>query len=126
MHVFRIVVHIECSAHEKMRRVVDALVAGPEPIHVRLQAAETHLGQLLPESELPAPAERTLYHRIGPSLVSGRDGDDGEDEDCDEETAIAGSIAALDEDLAVTIVRDMLRLYELVADPPGPSPERDP
>jgi hypothetical protein len=105
----------ERSAHKKMRRAVDALVASPEPIHVRLQAAEKHFGQLRRESELPAPAEQDLYHRIASNLVSGGD---EEEEDYDEETAVAESIAALDEDLAVTIARDMLRLYELVADPP--------
>jgi hypothetical protein len=83
-------------------------------------AAMKHFGQLVRESELPAPAEQNLYHRIASSLVSGGD-DEDVDEDAegyDEEAAITESIAALDEDLAVMIARDMLRLYELVADPP--------
>jgi hypothetical protein len=108
---------VERSAHVKMRRAVDALVTSPEPLRVRLQAAEGHFGQLVYRSELPAPAEQLLYHRIASSLVSG--GDDVEEgEDYDEDAGIAESIAALDEDVAVMIARDMLRLFELVADPP--------
>ncbi|MFI4985149.1 MAG: hypothetical protein ACHQAV_04070 [Solirubrobacterales bacterium] len=100
------------------RRAVDALIASPEPIRIRLQAAERHFSELMPESELPARAEQILYLRIASSLVSGGDDDEEEGEAFDEEVAITESIAALDEDLAVTIARDMLRLYELVAGPP--------
>jgi hypothetical protein len=108
----------ERPARRKMRRAVDALVASPDPIRARLQAAAEHFGQLDHESELPAPVEQLLYHRIASSLVSGGDDDVQEGEDYDEEAAIAESIAALDEEMALMIARDMLHLYELVGDAP--------
>jgi hypothetical protein len=116
----RIVINMdgERPAHMKMRRAVDALVASDEPMRVRLQAAEKHFGQLSFERELPPPAEQLLYHRIASSLVNGGDDDEGEDETSDEQAALAESIAALNDDVAVMIARDMLCLYELVAEPP--------
>lgn len=113
-----------------MRRAVDALVTGSEPIRVRLRAAEESFRDVDPEADLDTELERNLWHRIASSLVSGSADDDGdEDEDCSPE-AVAVSIEALDDDIAVLIARDMLRLYELTASSPDDSlrwpPERWP
>jgi hypothetical protein len=107
-------------AYVTMRRAVDALVTGSEPIRARLQIAEESFRTLDPETQLATGLERNLYHRIASSLVSGGT----EDEDTDDEyspDAVAASIATLDADIAVLISRDMLRLYELTASPPDES-----
>lgn len=103
-----------------MRRAVDALVTGAKPIRVRLVAAEGSFRDVDPETDLDTELERNLWHRIASSLVSGgADGDD-ENDDCSPE-AVAVSIGALDDDIAVLIARDMLRLYELTASRPDDS-----
>lgn len=104
-----------------MRRAVDALVTGSEPIRVRLRAAEESFRDVDPETDLDTELERNLWNRIASSLVSaGADDDDDEDDDYSRE-AVAVSIDALDDDIAVLIARDMLRLYELTASSPDDS-----
>jgi hypothetical protein len=112
--------HDERPAREKMRHAIDALVAGPDPLRVRIAAAERCFRELDPDSDLPSGGEQALYHRIASTIVSGGDDQDDheEDENYDEAAAIAESIAALDEERLVMIARDMLRLYELVGSPP--------
>jgi hypothetical protein len=102
-----------------MRRAIDALVTGSEPIRVRLRAAEESFRDVDPETDLDTELERNLWHRIASSLVSGG-ADDDENDDCSPE-AVAVSISALDDDIAVLIARDMLRLYELTASRPDDS-----
>ncbi len=101
-----------------MRRAVDALATGSEAIRVRLLAAEESFRDVDPETDLVTELERNLWHRIASSLVSG--GADDDDDDGSPE-AVAVSISALDEDIAVLIARDMLRLYELTAGGPDDS-----
>jgi hypothetical protein len=110
----------ERPAREKMRRAVDALVANPDPLPARIAAAEKPFRELDPGSDLPSGAEQALYHRIASTIVSGGDDHDDheEDENYDEAAAIAESIAALDEERLIMIACDMLRLYELVGNPP--------
>jgi len=105
-----------------MRRAVDVLITGSEPLRVRLQLADRIFGALDPQTELVTKLERCIYGRIASSLVSG--GPDEDDEDDDEECsreALDESIAMLDDDIAVLIARDMLCLYELTAAPPDES-----
>ncbi len=77
--------------------------------------------------DLVTELERNLWHRIGSSLVSG--GPEDDDDDCSPE-AVALSIETLNDEVAVLVARDMLRLYELAANPPEVShrwpPERWP
>jgi hypothetical protein len=103
-----------------MRRAVDELLTGSEPIRVRLRSAEASFRDVDPERDLASDLERTLWHRIASSLVSGGPDDDDEDDEYSPE-AVAASIAMLDEDIAVLIARDMLRLYELTATAPDTS-----
>ena len=106
----------ERSAYLTMRRAVDALITGSEPLRVRLQLADRIFRALDPQTELGSTLERTIYGRIASSLVSG-----GPDEDDDEDSsreAFDESIALLDDDIALLIARDMLRLYELTAGRP--------
>ncbi len=58
-------------------------------------------------------------HRVEP-CQRGPESEDDEDDD-DSPEALAASIDALDDDIAVLIARDMLRLYELAADRPDHS-----
>ena len=89
---------------ETMRLVVGDLCASPKPIHARLQAAEQHFSHV--NNVWPSDsAEWNLFHRIASSLVAG-----GAESD-----TVAESIAALDEAQAVSIARDMLHLFELLA-----------
>jgi hypothetical protein len=106
-------------AYITMRRAVDVLITGSEPLRVRLQLADRIFGVLDPQTELATTLERCIYGRIASSLVSGGPDEDDEDddEDCSRE-ALDESIAMLDDDIAVLIARDMLRLYELTAGPP--------
>jgi hypothetical protein len=106
------------AAYRKLRQAVDALITGSDPIRVRLQAAEESFRALDPDTELVTDLESSVYLRIASSLVSG--GPDEEDDDDEEFSpqAVAESIAMLDDDIAVLIARDMLRLYELTAGPP--------
>ncbi len=108
-------------AYITMRRTVDALVSGSEPIRARLQIAEESFRTLDPETQLVTGLERNLYHRIASGLVSGGAEDDDTDDDEYSPEAVAASIATLDADIAVLIARDMLRLYELTASPPDES-----
>lgn len=112
----------ERPAYLTMRRAVDALITGSEPLRIRLQVAGRIFEALDPQAELVTTLERCIHGRIASSLVSG--GPDEENEDDDEEVspeALDDSIAALDDDIAVLIARDMLRLYELMAAPPDES-----
>ncbi len=112
----------ERTAYITMRRALDVLITGSEPLRVRLQLAERIFGVLDPQTELVTTLERTIYGRIASSLVSG--GPEADDEDEDDEysqIAVEESIAMLDDDIAVLIARDMLRLYELTAGPPDES-----
>jgi hypothetical protein len=115
-------VHDERPALEKMRRAVDALATGSDPLRVRVASAEKPFGELDPDTELPSGAELNLFHRIASTIVSGGDDDDDDDDyevGSDEEAAaIAESIAALDDEHLLLIARDMLHLYELVSSPP--------
>lgn len=105
-----------------MRRAVDALITGSEPLRVRLQLADPIFGALDPQTELVTTLERTIHGRIASSLVSGGPEDDDENDDDEySPTAVEESIAMLDDDIAVLIARDMLRLYELTAGPPDES-----
>jgi hypothetical protein len=103
-----------------MRRAVDALITGSEPIRTRLQTAEESF-VTLEETELATELEKIIYHRIASSLVSGGPEDDADDDEEPSREAIAESIAMLDDDIAALIARDMLRLYELTASPPDGS-----
>jgi hypothetical protein len=103
-----------------MRRAVDALITGSEPIRVRLQAAEESFRDVDRERDLATELERNLWHRIASSLVSGGPEDAEESDDYSPE-AVSASIAMLDEDIAVLVARDMLRLYELTATSPEDS-----
>lgn len=105
-------------AYAMMRRAIDALITGSEPIRIRLQSAEGSFRDVDPES-LGTELERNLWHRIASSLVSG-DAENDEDDTCSPD-AVAASIATLDDGTAVLIARDMLRLYELTATCPDDS-----
>jgi hypothetical protein len=109
----------ERPAYITMRRAVDVLITGSEPLRVRLQLADRIFGALDPQTELVTTLERCIYGRIASSLVSGGP-DEDDDEECSRE-ALDESIAMLDDDIAVLIARDMLRLYELTAGPPDES-----
>jgi hypothetical protein len=61
----------ERSAYITMRRAVDVLITGSEPLRVRLQLADRIFGALDPQTELVTTLERTIYGRIASSLVSG-------------------------------------------------------
>lgn len=87
---------------------------------MRLRAAEESFRGVDPETDLDTDLERNLWHRIASSLVSGGADEDDEDDDGSPE-AVAVSIDALDDDIAVLIARDMLRLYELTASRPDAS-----
>lgn len=109
----------ERPAYITMRRVVDELITGSEPLRIRLQLADPIFEALDPQTELVTKLERTIHGRIASSLVSG-----GPEDDDDVEyspTAVEESIAMLDDNIAVLIARDMLRLYELTASPPDES-----
>jgi hypothetical protein len=108
----------ERPAYITMRRVVDALITGSEPLRIRLQLADQIFEALDPRTELVTTLERTIHGRIASSLVSG-----GPEDDDDEysPTAVEESMAMLDDNIAVLIARDMLRLYELTASPPDES-----
>ena len=108
-------------AYASMRRAVDALVTGSEPIRVRLQAAEESFRELDPAAVLDTELEQNLWHRIASSLVSGGVEKTDDEEDDYSPAAVAVSIGALDDETAVLIARDMLRLYELTASPPDDS-----
>jgi hypothetical protein len=58
-------------AYARMRRAVDALITGSEPIRVRLRSAEESFRDVDPESDLATELERNLWHRIASNLVSG-------------------------------------------------------
>jgi hypothetical protein len=103
-----------------MRRAIDALITGSEPIRVRLQSAAESFGDVDPESDLATELERNLWHRIASSLVSAGPENDDENDDYSPE-AVAVSIGMLDDDIAVLVARDMLRLYELTATCPDDS-----
>jgi hypothetical protein len=111
-----------CTAYPKLRDAIDALITGSEPIRLRRQKAEESFVTLDPDTELFTELERNLYQRGASSLVSG--GPDEEDEDDAEYSreAVAESIAMLDDNIALLIARDMLRLYELAAGPPDRTP----
>jgi hypothetical protein len=94
-----------------MRSAIDALITSSEPISVRLRSAEERFRDIDPESDLLTELERNLWHRIASSLVSGG----AADNDPYSQEAVAASIAAMDDDIAVLVARDMLRLYELTA-----------
>lgn len=108
------------TAYVKMRGAVDALIAGSEPIRARLQMADESF-RTLEEAELGTELEQIIYHRIASSLVSGGPEDEGDDDEEASPEAVAESIAMLDDDIALLIARDMLRLYELTASPPDGS-----
>ncbi len=93
-----------------MRRVVEALCAGPEPIRERLLAADRHLSDVN-LSDLRDQIQWAFYHRIVAGLV---EGGEESDEEADEE-AIAESLAELSDARVIAIAADMLHLYELVA-----------
>jgi hypothetical protein len=101
-------------AYARMRRAVDALITGSEPIRVRLRSAEESFRDVDPESDLATELERNLWHRIASNLVSGGAENDDENDNYSPE-AVAVSIGMLDDDIAVLVARDMLRLYELLA-----------
>jgi len=105
------------TAYVKMRRAVDALITGSEPIRARLQMADESF-RTLEKAELGTELEQIIYHRIASSLVSGGPDDEGDDDEEASPEAVAESIAMLDDDIALLIARDMLRLYELTASPP--------
>jgi hypothetical protein len=84
-------------------------------------AEESSFGALDPEAELTTELERNLYHRIASSLVSGGPEDDGDEDEEYSPEAVAESIAVLEDDIALLIARDMLRLYELTASTPDES-----
>jgi hypothetical protein len=88
-----------------MRLAVAVLVSAPERIGVRLQAAAPHFGRVM-RSGLPNRTAEELYMGIVAGLVEG--GDEG--------GTVADSITALGEPRASEIARDMLRLYEIIAD----------
>lgn len=113
----------ERPAYLTMRRAADVLITGSEPLRVRLQLADRILETLDPQTELLTKLERCLYGRIASSLVSGgpEDDDDEDDEEESSREALDESIAMLDDDIAVLIARDVLRLYELTAGPPDES-----
>jgi hypothetical protein len=121
-HNARMLVPESRFAYARMHRAVDALVTGAEPIRVRLVAAEANFRDVDPETDLDTELERNLWHRIASSLVSGGadSNDENENDDCSPEV-VAVSIGALDDDIAVLIARDMLRLYELTASRPDDS-----
>jgi hypothetical protein len=111
----------ERTAYITMRRAVDVLITGSEPLRVRLQLADRIFRALDPQTELVTTLERTIHGRIASSLVSGGpDNDEDDNEECSRED-IDESIAMLDHDIAVLIARDMLRLYELTAGSPDES-----
>jgi hypothetical protein len=108
------------TAYIKMRQSVDALITGSEPIRARLQMAEESF-VTLEQAELATELEQLLYHRIASSLVSGGPEDEADDDEDASPEAVAESIALLDDNIALLIARDMLRLYELTASPPDES-----
>lgn len=101
-------------AYEPMRRAVEVLGTHPGPIQVRLQAAERYFAQTRDNAQ-PGSAESNLYHRIGSSLVEGGADREEQADRYDERTAVADSIAALDESRAIEIAQDMLHFFELIA-----------
>ena len=103
-----------------MRRAIDVLVTSTDSLRSRVAAAEKHFEELDADAELQGAGEWNLYHRIASTLVSGGDVDDDYEEpaDYDQAAAVAESIAALDEAHLILIARDMIRLYELVCNPP--------
>ena len=103
-----------------MRRAIDALITGSEPLRVRLRSAEESFRDVNPESDLATELERNLWHRIASNLVSGGAENDDENDNYSPE-AVAVSIGMLDDDIAVLVARDMLRLYELIATCPDDS-----
>jgi hypothetical protein len=109
------------TAYITMRGAVDALITASEPILARLQTAEESFRTLDPQTELATELERNLYNRIASSLVSGGPEDENDETRKYSPEAIAESIAMLDDDIAVLIARDMLRLFELTAIPPDTS-----
>jgi hypothetical protein len=103
-----------------MRRAIDALITGAGPIRPRVRSAEESFRDVDPESDLATELERSLWHRIASSLVSGGPESDDENDSYSPEAVVA-SIGALDDDIAVLVARDMLRLYELTASSPDHS-----
>lgn len=95
-----------------MRLAVEALATGAEPIRARLQAAAPHFGRAF-DCEMQTPAEQHLRLRIGAGLVEG--GDEATDDADASAAEIAESIALLEQERAIELAGDMLRLYELVA-----------
>jgi hypothetical protein len=93
-------------SYQQMRLAIESLCISAEAIRARLQAAEQYFSQVR-NTALPGSAEWNLYHRIASSLVEGGDNEDG---------TIEESIAALDETRATDIARDMLHLFELMAE----------
>jgi hypothetical protein len=100
---------------EHMRLAVEVLTTGPGPVRTRLQAAEPHFGIVF-QSEMRTRAQEHLRLRIGAGLVEGGNEDSVSDLEADaSDVEVAESIALLDEERAVEIAGDMLRLYELLA-----------
>lgn len=97
-------------AYEQLRLAVEALCTRPEPIRLRLQAAEQLLGRI-PASALSSTTEWNLYHRIVAGLV---EGGEESDEEADE-NAIAESLAVLDDKRVIEIALDIFHLFELLA-----------
>jgi hypothetical protein len=108
-------------AYVTVRQVVDAVLTGSGPLRARLQTAEESFRALDPETQLATGLERNLYHRIASSLVGGGAEGNEDSEDEGSPNALAASIAMLDADVAASIARDMLRLYELTANAPDKS-----
>ena len=101
-----------------MRRAVDPLIVGSEPIRARLLVAEEGFRDVDRERDLVTELEKTLWDRIASSLVSGGPEDDDDESGECSTAAVARSIESLDDDIASLIARDMLRLYELTASAP--------
>ena len=95
-----------------MRLAVEALATGAGPIRARLQSAAPHFGRAF-DCEAQTPAESHLRLRIGAGLVEGG-GERTDDADASD-AEIAESIALLEEERAIELAGDMLRLYEVVA-----------
>jgi limonene-1,2-epoxide hydrolase len=55
----------ERPAYITMRRVVDVIITGSEPLRVRLQLADRIFGALDQQTELVTTLERCVYGRIG-------------------------------------------------------------
>jgi hypothetical protein len=95
-----------------MHLAVEALATGAGTIRARLQAAAPHFGRAF-DCEMQTRAEQHLRLRIGAGLVEG--GDEATDDADATDAEIVESIALLDEERAIELAGDMLRLYELVA-----------